>query len=63
MGGRTVADVQYGDLLTPINSSPLVKGIMKNLSAYRADVSPLRRGLEGNYSAFGIGNMGTSMNI
>jgi len=41
-----VADVQYGDLLTPINSSPLVKGIMRNLSAYRADVSPLRRGLE-----------------
>jgi photosystem I subunit XI len=41
-----VADLQYGDLLTPINSSPLVKGIMKNLSFYRSGLSPLRRGLE-----------------
>jgi photosystem I subunit XI len=41
-----VADVQYGDLLTPINSSPIVKGIMKNLSFYRSGLSPLRRGIE-----------------
>jgi photosystem I subunit XI len=41
-----VGDAQYGDLLTPINSSPIVKTIMGNLSAYRSGVSPLRRGLE-----------------
>jgi photosystem I subunit XI len=41
-----VADVQYGDLLTPINSSPFVKAIMSNLSAYRSGLSPLRRGIE-----------------
>lgn len=41
-----VADPQYGDLLTPINSSPLVRSIMSNLSAYRSGLSPLRRGLE-----------------
>jgi photosystem I subunit XI len=39
-------DLQYGDLLTPINSSPLVKTVMRNLSAYRENVSPLRRGIE-----------------
>lgn len=41
-----VADLLYGDLLTPINSSRFVKAIMSNLSAYRSDVSPLRRGIE-----------------
>jgi photosystem I subunit XI len=41
-----VADVQYGDLLTPINSSAIAKGIMKNLSFYRSGISPLRRGIE-----------------
>jgi photosystem I subunit XI len=40
------ADLQYGDLLTPINSSGLVKGIMKNLSFYRSGLSPVRRGIE-----------------
>lgn len=41
-----VADSQYGDLMTPINSSPFVKGLMSNLSAYRSGLSPLRRGIE-----------------
>ena len=41
-----VADPQYGDLLTPINSSPFVKGLMSNLSIYRGGLSPLRRGIE-----------------
>jgi len=41
-----VADLQYGDLMTPINSSPFVKGLMSNLSAYRSGLSPLRRGIE-----------------
>jgi photosystem I subunit XI len=39
-------DLQYGDLLTPINSSPIVKGIMRNLSFYRSGLSPVRRGVE-----------------
>jgi photosystem I subunit XI len=43
---RPIADSQYSDLLTPINSSPIVKTIMKNLSAYRSGASPLQRGLE-----------------
>jgi len=41
-----VADLQYGDLMTPINSSPFVRGLMSNLSAYRIGLSPLRRGIE-----------------
>jgi photosystem I subunit XI len=39
-------DSQNGDLLTPVNSSPFVKTLMKNLSAYRSGVSPRRRGIE-----------------
>lgn len=39
-------DSQNGDLLTPVNSSPFVKTLMKNLSAYRDGVSLLRRGIE-----------------
>ncbi len=39
-------DSQNGDLLTPVNSSPFVKTLMKNLSAYRSGVSPSRRGFE-----------------
>jgi photosystem I subunit XI len=39
-------DLQYGDLLTPINSSSVVKGLMRNLSFYRSGLSPLRRGVE-----------------
>jgi photosystem I subunit XI len=35
-----------GNLATPINSSPLVKAFINNLPAYRAGISPLRRGLE-----------------
>ncbi|HEY9630047.1 MAG TPA: photosystem I reaction center subunit XI [Coleofasciculaceae cyanobacterium] len=41
-----VADPQYADLATPINSSPLVRAFVSNLSAYRHGLSPLRRGLE-----------------
>ena len=41
-----VADPQYADLATPINSSPFVRAFVNNLSAYRRGLSPLRRGLE-----------------
>lgn len=39
-------DPQVGNLATPINSSPLVRGFINNLAAYRAGLSPMRRGLE-----------------
>lgn len=39
-------DIQNGNLATPINASPLVKAYINNLPAYRAGLSPLRRGLE-----------------
>ena len=39
-------DIQNGNLATPINSSPLVKAYINNLPAYRAGLTPLRRGLE-----------------
>lgn len=35
-----------GDLMTPINSSPLAKAYIYNLPIYRRGVSPLVRGLE-----------------
>jgi photosystem I subunit XI len=38
--------LEYGDLQTPINSSPLVKNLFKNMSFYRSGLSPVRRGLE-----------------
>jgi photosystem I subunit XI len=39
-------DPQVGNLATPINSSGLAKAYINNLSAYRAGLSPLRRGVE-----------------
>jgi photosystem I subunit XI len=39
-------DPQNGNLATPINSSPLVKAYINNLPAYRAGLTPMRRGLE-----------------
>lgn len=40
------ANVEDGNLSTPINSSPLVRTFINNLPAYRHGLSPLRRGLE-----------------
>lgn len=39
-------DPQIGNLATPINSSPFAKALIGNLPAYRAGLSPQRRGLE-----------------
>ncbi|NJO42043.1 MAG: photosystem I reaction center protein subunit XI [Cyanobacteria bacterium CRU_2_1] len=39
-------DPQIGNLATPINSSPFTKAFIGNLPAYRAGLSPQRRGLE-----------------
>ncbi len=39
-------DPQRGNLETPINSSPLVKWYINNLPAYRAGLTPFRRGIE-----------------
>lgn len=39
-------DPQIGNLATPINSSPFTKALIRNLPAYRAGLSPQRRGLE-----------------
>lgn len=39
-------DPQIGNLATPINSSPFTKALINNLPAYRAGLSPQRRGLE-----------------
>lgn len=39
-------DPQIGNLKTPINSSGFTKAFINNLPAYRANLSPLRRGLE-----------------
>lgn len=39
-------DPQNGNLATPINASGLVKAYINNLPAYRAGLSPIRRGLE-----------------
>lgn len=38
--------IENGNLATPINSSGLVRAYINNLPAYRAGLSPLRRGLE-----------------
>lgn len=39
-------DPQWGNLETPINSSPLIKWFINNLPAYRPGLTPFRRGLE-----------------
>lgn len=39
-------DPQIGNLATPINSSPFTKALIGSLPAYRAGLSPQRRGLE-----------------
>lgn len=39
-------DPQVGNLATPINSSDFSKALINNLPAYRAGLSPQRRGLE-----------------
>jgi photosystem I subunit XI len=39
-------DIQDGNLATPINASPIVRAYLNALPAYRAGLSPLRRGLE-----------------
>jgi photosystem I subunit XI len=39
-------DPQIGNLATPINSSDFTKTLINNLPAYRAGLSPQRRGLE-----------------
>jgi photosystem I subunit 11 len=39
-------DPQIGNLATPINSSAFTKALINNLPAYRAGLSPQRRGLE-----------------
>ena len=39
-------DPQVGNLATPLNSSDFSKTFIRNLPAYRAGLSPFRRGLE-----------------
>lgn len=39
-------DPQIGNLATPVNSSDFSKALINNLPAYRANLSPQRRGLE-----------------
>ena len=39
-------DPQVGNLATPLNSSDFSKAFIRNLPAYRADLSGFRRGLE-----------------
>ncbi len=43
---RSVGDGQIGNLATPINASDWVLKYLKNLPAYRPDLSAFRRGLE-----------------
>jgi photosystem I subunit XI len=43
---KPAGDPQIGNLATPINSSPFTKAFINNLPAYRAGLSPQRRGLE-----------------
>lgn len=40
------ANVEDGNLATPVNASPLVRTFINNLPAYRQGLSSLRRGLE-----------------
>lgn len=43
---KPAGDPQIGNLETPINSSGFTKAFIGNLPAYRAGLSPQRRGLE-----------------
>ncbi len=43
---RAAGDPQIGNLATPINSSDFTRALINNLPAYRAGLSPQRRGLE-----------------
>jgi photosystem I subunit 11 len=43
---QPAGDPQIGNLETPINSSGFSKAFISNLPAYRAGLSPQRRGLE-----------------
>jgi len=43
---KPAVDPQIGNLATPINSSDFTKALINNLPAYRAGLSPQRRGLE-----------------
>lgn len=43
---KPAEDPQIGNLATPINSSGFTKAFINNLPAYRAGLSPQRRGLE-----------------
>ncbi|MGJ3249954.1 MAG: photosystem I reaction center subunit XI [Elainellaceae cyanobacterium] len=43
---KPAGDPQIGNLATPINSSAFTKAFINNLPAYRAGLSPQRRGLE-----------------
>lgn len=43
---KAAGDPQVGNLATPINSSDFTRAFINNLPAYRANLSPQRRGLE-----------------
>lgn len=43
---KPAEDPQVGNLATPLNSSDFSKAFIRNLPAYRADLSGFRRGLE-----------------
>lgn len=43
---KPAGDPQIGNLATPLNSSDFTKALINNLPAYRAGLSPQRRGLE-----------------
>jgi photosystem I subunit 11 len=43
---QPAGDPQVGNLATPVNSSGFTKAFINNLPAYRAGLSPQRRGLE-----------------
>ncbi|MBF2003469.1 MAG: photosystem I reaction center protein subunit XI [Synechococcales cyanobacterium C42_A2020_086] len=43
---KAAGDPQVGNLATPINSSNFTRAFINNLPAYRANLSPQRRGLE-----------------
>lgn len=43
---KPAGDPQIGNLETPVNSSAFSKALINNLPAYRAGLSPIRRGIE-----------------
>lgn len=43
---QAAGDPQIGNLATPVNASGFTKALINNLPAYRAGLSPQRRGLE-----------------